>query len=62
MVGVGEDLIRNMGFELGLEVCQRRTRKGLTIRENSLAMCKVIRIRSIGEFSNIAVREKAIKE
>lgn len=61
MVGVGEDLIRNMGLELGLEVCQR-TRKGLTIRENSLPMCKVIRIHSIGEFSNIPVREKAIKE
>lgn len=39
VAGVGGDLVWNMALELGLEGCQRRTRKGLTMRENSLSKC-----------------------
>lgn len=39
MVGIEEDLTGDMGFELGLEGCQERTRKGLTIKESSLSEC-----------------------
>lgn len=64
MVGVGEDLIEDMGFEWGLEGCQQKTRKCLTIKEKNLCecVCRVITICHIGEFSNTSEREKAIKE
>lgn len=61
VVGDGEDLTGDMGFELGLEGCQERTKKGLTVKENSLCKCVELQEYAVLENFQTLLQDKIYK-